>query len=847
MSLPAMISSYSAGSLEETTANETRTSSPHLTTHNENGIKPKVTRRSVACKSCHSLKVKCTPSDIHDPSRPCIRCLNANRKCEIDLNQSRKRRKKSELLEARSEQIFSTDSQSEVSRLRKQVKDLKAQLQLQQLQLLQPLLQILPHLFLQMQNHQHQNQLQHESPLLENSEPYVSKVDLEREIALLSNPEVTLSSLTDSLKLIADQRTFLINSDRGDIDMISHGLITLEEAEHRLHLYRTKIYATHRILEIPEETTVQELRKNQPFLFNSIMSIVNKLEIPDSDVERSLRIDNYAIQSIAIEVMVVGTKSIELVKAVLLLCLWYNTPELFRNRRYHLLNTIAVTMLHDLGIINRPVLNFRNDDGIFLENENNKQISLEYQSLILILYSTTVSICLMLRRTIYVKWTPFIESCCVNLELSNIARWQELAVFLRLSNLLDKIHQVVHSAEFAERPSTGNIIINEFQKTLVLARLKISPSDHSNLAFYYSIEAYLHEPCLSNVFTCGNQNPEIAKLTKQSMKSICQCTKSCLNALDEYNKLSKLEVALVPLIYASRVIYTAGMLLRLRFLIISLPSHIEKDLVPQKVITSIQAVSKLVERASMDFPFNNFLKKVRLLLQLFVQTYATQVQELLRKNGVTPENFKPINAATKELSEMVRVSKMFNNEHSSQILVNGDNQTSVPLNILSYAATYRRESSIEANKIPRDSSDVKISGSGSYPNYPVPGASNVNTGNNDNPPSLPSAIPLNPQQSSDSQSLPQPTLQHRNLYSTILPPPFFNGNIPNPTYSQPEFNQFHGPYPNQRPSVPTLPEHSILSVTDEFWADLLSSDADKINFTNNNFNPQATEDAFLMN
>ena len=60
--------------------------------------KSKSARRSVACKSCHSLKVKCTPADPTNPSGSCIRCLNANRKCEIDLNQTRKRRKKADIL-----------------------------------------------------------------------------------------------------------------------------------------------------------------------------------------------------------------------------------------------------------------------------------------------------------------------------------------------------------------------------------------------------------------------------------------------------------------------------------------------------------------------------------------------------------------------------------------------------------------------------------------------------------------------------------------------------------------------------------------------------------------------------
>lgn len=64
-----------------------------LSQNRQSNKRSKVTRRSIACKSCHALKVKCTPSDPLDPGKPCIRCLNANRKCEIDLNQTRKRRK----------------------------------------------------------------------------------------------------------------------------------------------------------------------------------------------------------------------------------------------------------------------------------------------------------------------------------------------------------------------------------------------------------------------------------------------------------------------------------------------------------------------------------------------------------------------------------------------------------------------------------------------------------------------------------------------------------------------------------------------------------------------------------
>lgn len=50
-------------------------------------------RRAVACKSCHSLKVKCIPSDPNDLTSPCVRCIKTRRVCEIDTNHTRKKRK----------------------------------------------------------------------------------------------------------------------------------------------------------------------------------------------------------------------------------------------------------------------------------------------------------------------------------------------------------------------------------------------------------------------------------------------------------------------------------------------------------------------------------------------------------------------------------------------------------------------------------------------------------------------------------------------------------------------------------------------------------------------------------
>ena len=93
-----------------------------------NGSKQRNGRRAArACKSCHSLKVKCTPADENNPNGPCMRCLNSKRKCEIDPNQTRKRRKKAEIQESNNN-LVNVMQEKTITKLQDEVNSLKRQL-----------------------------------------------------------------------------------------------------------------------------------------------------------------------------------------------------------------------------------------------------------------------------------------------------------------------------------------------------------------------------------------------------------------------------------------------------------------------------------------------------------------------------------------------------------------------------------------------------------------------------------------------------------------------------------------------------------------------------------------------
>lgn len=781
--------------------------------------KGRSTRRAAkACKSCHSLKVKCTPADEDNPLGPCLRCLNSKRKCEMDPNQTRKRRKKAEMNDAMDGNSGSTKQDQTIAGLQAQVKFLTEQL------------------------------ASRGQGTADTSPGITTGSELDEELRVVSDcSSAKLTNISTGLKDTADRRCALLEND-ASFDVIKSGLITMEEARERLEMYKTKMNAVYHLVDIPKEITVEDLQSQLPFLFLAIMSVTNTIYSKPIDLNITLAIDNAAMKGIILEVLVAGSKSVELIKSLLLLCLWYNTPELFRYRRNHLLNTISVTMLHDLGIVGRPFYERDSEDG----SSNDKCTNTEYRCLIMVLYFTTVGICLTLRRKIYVKWTPFVEECCVLLERSGIPEQAKIALFLRLSHEMERIYYIVHSPDVSSKGVTfTRYVVQEIQKNLNMIKIQIPKDDHATMGYFYSVEAYLHEPIFSHIIKNDVKDISEIVLDLLSARSITNCTTASLSALDEFRKLSPGEFASLPLGFASRIIYIVGILLKLRYLILSLPSIKDKDLVPQHAITLIQSLLKLIDHSSAMHNVNHILKKTRLVLQLFIQAYATQVQELVKKHGSNPQNSQSNLPGTQkvDLNEIQRLSKIFKKNNTGGLITtnSGDSYPPhIPLDILSYAASCRRN-------LPKDQ----------LVNEPEQGASNT------------LQLFQNQQQSGPLPQGDSGALFYRQnsgaaMYPQIYPPYTIpNSDLENQSNIQPDnmdgvtaptmYNQAEVDADannvtndaNDADKLNALPAmvnpDQLENLYDEFWTDLINADSDKMDFLNysNNLAPLNDEIFFM--
>lgn len=785
-------------------------------------------RRSKACKQCHALKVRCIPVTESDPSSPCVRCINSNKVCEIDNVEPKKKRKKS-----------SKKGQESVAELKEQI--FRLQQQLHTLHLNQASATVESYHSSNSPFTPTQATSETQSP------PFMTKSDLENELHILNSGSIPLKDISDDIKAYTEMRHEMLH-EHDKIDVVSLGIITKEDAELRLYKYQSIIYPSHSFVDIPPHVTVDKLIQEQPFLLNCIMAVTSTVLKKDKNYKLCLSLEKHAIAMVISEIMVSGTKSVELVKCLTLLSIWYNTPELFKMRRYHILNSVAVTLLHDLGIVSRTSFRYSSESKM-IEKSDEKYQEMEYRVMVLTLYFCTVSFCLILRRAIFVKWTPYVEECCTMLEESGNEKFQSLALFSRLNHELERINQIVHSPENCKsRMRMSNYTFSELTTRLSITRDHLRDDDHLLLAYFHSVEAYLNQPSIEDLqvkfdgLNCSQDFPF------RTLNSISRCTTSCLDSLLEFNKLSAEEVAALPLFHFSRIIYTAGILMRLRYFILSRPSSIEKDLVPKHAIAQVLQLNLKIQSVSELYPVNFLVKKMWLVLRLFVQTYVTQVSELIAKNN---------NGTQSSMGGMTKgEASEYNNLTDSLLRYSREplTQTSQPhplhLELLSFAATAHGKSHeqgmhAEARGDSSQASDPSTAALTTAESLDQGAASNgLQQFPADDKNSLGNLLNEHPVASQETSSGAE-ALRNIQTQSSLAVPKKF------PTHLLPPENAGHAPEPARRLSAGQLmadagmgDKDSLRELDDEFWSNLLTADSDTLHFAPDN--PSQNEN-FLYN
>lgn len=133
------------------------------------------------------------------------------------------------------------------------------------------------------------------------------------------------------------------------MDVIDRGIVDVETATKAFNRYTRDMAPLMPFVVFPESTTMADVRRTKPILFLTILSVA----IPVFAPSLQMPLVNEAHRVFADRAIVRGQKTLELVQAILIACMWYTPPEHFEEMKFYQLIHLAAVIGMELGMNRR--------------------------------------------------------------------------------------------------------------------------------------------------------------------------------------------------------------------------------------------------------------------------------------------------------------------------------------------------------------------------------------------------------------------------------------------------------------------------------------------------------------
>ncbi|PNS21779.1 hypothetical protein CAC42_377 [Sphaceloma murrayae] len=333
-----------------------------------------------ACEPCRALKVRCLPG-TQGPPPVCQRCLKFDRVCNYALPQRRKQRKR-------------TDAR--VAELEKEIVAMRALLE-------------------------KTRPKDYPSPSSKSSPASVAQSTSESRRISLASDGVQQGGGIDIV-------------DSGDI--VGRGLISMEEADRLLHLYREDFVPHWPLVVLPPGQTASDLRRDQPLLFHAVMATAASKGRPDLFSVLSTEV----MQDYVSRVLIKGQKSLEIVKAMMITCAWYFPTDRWSTLKFYEYSHLASTVAVDIGLGHRDTAHVPRDESDMKMSP--ETMSLDRKRSLLACYSQCASLSLNMRRPNMFHFTTYMAEIGKEFETSqNISTDDRaLGAFVRIVNIGEELN-----------------------------------------------------------------------------------------------------------------------------------------------------------------------------------------------------------------------------------------------------------------------------------------------------------------------------------------------------------------------------------------------------------------------
>lgn len=592
-------------------------------------------KRQRACEACRGLKVRCD-QDPAQPDVPCKRCAKAGRPCII-TQPSRKRQKKAD---------------SRVAELEKKLDALTAVLNNRHGMPLDAPVSSAPLDGSQAQQLAWQAEAQASS-----QEPPAKR---RRTVEGQSEWDTRFAQLQLSHKF-PDAKNFL------HADNFTNRVMSLVSPTQRAELfkrYTDEMTEQLPLVVFPKGTTSDQVSSEKPILYLAMITAASFGLVP---MAVTTQLQDETMAAIADLSIRRGVKSLELIQAMQVICLFYKPPAKAEQTNFYQLVHMAAAMALDIGLgrrFRKPQHAIGRQEVAFsaraLSGQNSDLI--EARRAWLGCYYLSASASMVLRRPNLVRWSDYMRECIDVLSTSPDAAPsdRQLCEHIKIIHICEDIGQ-----QFLMDDSNAQISINDpkvtyalnvFENQLTTWRQQVPPEvyDRGLQFFEHVTSLYLHEIALHM-----NHNVEDFRLpfTEESLKNVdstpealspnkIAAIEACLKAAHgiltttlQYNVDELL--ALPMLLFFVRCVYALVILIKMHVAITMPGSELGKIIKPEdlKVEEYVHRLLKLFTQMgeSRAAKPEKIMKIMSVLSEWFVSHKETVAKQRSRSAGGNPQ------------------------------------------------------------------------------------------------------------------------------------------------------------------------------------------------------------------
>lgn len=267
-----------------------------------------------------------------------------------------------------------------------------------------------------------------------------------------------------------------IHADHSHINPQIDSLMSPDVAERVFMRYVNDICPHFPAVPFPPGTTAREVREKKPLLFLSILagsSHGSAEQLVSQDTQRELT--KLLKDQLADIIWRNGEKSLEIVQTLHVAVLWYRPPLHFEQHNFYMMVNCAAVMALDLGLGRKSTPNVMKLSVGPFKRFHPDSNSVEARRTFLVCYYLCMSITMVLRRPILLRWTNYMAESVRILETSPeaLASDKLLCQQVKLAHIGEKI-----SVEFCMDDPSVEVTISDPK---VIYALKIFENELNGL------------------------------------------------------------------------------------------------------------------------------------------------------------------------------------------------------------------------------------------------------------------------------------------------------------------------------------------------------------------------------